>query len=221
MTKLPTEAGAFDLVCTPDWLYYRVQRTRLRHVPYAYFKTDTVHNVAVTEQEFNEAKYRGAAGPYQDGEEVVYLPGGNTLRCFYQESVVRLFTPDGTLRRALPDAIAPVCSFYSIALDVQGHLWTADPCYHQVAQYDVTTGRQFFALGGNEAWEPGEFDHPEDIAVYEEHAFISDMGHQRVVLMNTRTKRFGTYRTFEQPVWQYRRFQKHELVRLNDGIYLL
>ena len=105
MTKLPTEAGAFDLVCTPDWLYYRVQRMRLHHVPYAYYKTHTVHRLDITEQEFNRAKYRGAAGPYEDGEEVVYLPDGNTLRCFYQESVVRLFGPDGTLTRVLPDSI--------------------------------------------------------------------------------------------------------------------
>lgn len=221
MTKLPTEAGAFDLVCTPDWLYYRVPRTRLRHVPSAYFKNDTVQNVAVTEQEFNRAKYRGAAGPYEDGEEVVYLPEGNTLRCFYQDSVVRLFGADGTLLRALPYAIAPVCSLYSIALDAEGHLWTADPCYHQVAQYEVATGRQLLALSGSEEWEPGEFNHPEDIGIYGEHAFIRDMGHQRVVVLNTRTKRFGTYRTFDQPVWQYRRFQQHEVVRLDDGIYVL
>lgn len=221
MTKLPTEAGAFDLVCTPDWLYYRVQLTRLRHVPYAYFKNDTVRNVAITEQEFNRAKYRGAAGPYEDGEEVVYLPDGNTLRCFYQDSVVRLFGPDGTLLRALPDSISAVCSLYSIALDTDGHLWTADPCYHQVAQYDVATGRQLFALGGSWDWEPGEFDHPEDIGIYDEYAFISDMGHTRVVRLNTRTKQGSTYRTFEQRVWQYRRFQQHELVRLDDGIYVL
>ena len=218
MTKLPTEAGAFDLVCTPDWLYYRVQRTRLHHVPYAYYKTHTVHSLEITEQEFNRVKYRGAAGPYEDGEEVVYLPDGNTLRCFYQESVVRLFGPDGTLIRVLPDSISAVCGLYSIALDADGHLWTADPCYHHVGQYEVATGRPLFALGGG--WDPTEFDHPEDIGIYGEHAFISDMGNRRVVCLNTRTKAWETYRTFEQPVWQYRRFQRHELVRLDDGIYV-
>ena len=219
MRKLATEPGAFDLVCTQGWLYYRIHLTRLRTKPYAYFKNDLVHNHEITEQEFNHAKYHGGAGPYEDGEEVVYLPDGNTLRCFYQSSVVRLFSPDGTLLRSLPDTIEAFCGLYSIALDADGHLWTADPCYHQVAQYEVATGRQLFSLGGS--WDPGEFDHPEDIGIYEEHAFISDMGHYRLVLLNTRTKRFSTYRTFEQPVWQYRRFQQHELVRLDDGIYIL
>ena len=47
------------------------------------------------------------------------------------------------------------------------------------------------------------------------------MGRQRVVCLHTRTHQFSTYRTFEQPVWQYRRFQQRELVRLDDGVYLL
>jgi hypothetical protein len=225
MNKLPTDAGAMDLVCTPAWLYYRVQLTRLRHVPYAYFKTDTVQNVAVTEQEFNRAKYRGAAGPYEDGEEVLYLPGGNTLRCFYQGSVVRLFGPDGTLLRTLPDSITAYAGLYSIALDVNGHLWTADTCYHQVAQYEVATGRQLFALGGasepRDDWAPGEFNHPEHIGIYGEHAYISDMGHKRLVELNTRTKRLSTYRTFARPVYRYIRFQQQELVKLDDGLYAL
>ena len=168
------------MVCTPDWLYYRIQLTRLHHVLHAYFKNDTVQNVAVTEQEFNRAKYRGAAGPYEGGEEVVYLPDGNTLRCFYQDAIVRLFGSDGILLRALPDSIEAVCGLYSIALDADGHLWTADSCYHHVAQYDMATGRKLFALGGN--WDPGEFNHPEDIGIYDEHAFISDMGNYRLVL---------------------------------------
>ena len=178
MTKLPTATGAFDLVCTPDWLYYRVQLTRLRQVPYAYYKNDTVQNVAITEQEFNQAKYRGAVAPHDDGEEVVYLPDCNTLRCFYQESVVRLFGPDGTLLRTLPYSISAACGLYSIALDTDGHLWTADPCYHHVAQYDVATGRQLFALGGN--WDPGEFNHPEDIAIYDGHAWGGLVKQERI-----------------------------------------
>jgi hypothetical protein len=218
MTKLPTETGAFDLVCTPDWLYYRVQMTRLRHVPYAYFKADQVQNVAVSEDEFNQVKYRGPSAPAEVGEEVVYLPTGNTLRCFYQESVIREFTPTGDLVRAMPSTEA-MTSIYSIAVDRDGHLWTAEPSFHRVAQYHATTGQRLFALGGD--WDPGEFNHPEDVTIYGEHAFISDMGNQRVVRLNTRTHQFGTYRLFEQRVWQYRRFQQRELVRLDNGIYLL
>lgn len=35
------------------------------------------------------------------------------------------------------------------------------------------------------------------------------------------TQEWLYYRTSEQPVWQYRRFKQQEMVRLNDGIYVL
>jgi hypothetical protein len=220
MKKLSTQAGAYDLVCTPDWLYYRVQLSGVRLRLYAYFKHDLLHQREVSEQEFNQAKYRGPAGPYQDGEEVIYRPNGNSLRCFFQESVVREFTAAGDLVRVLPETIESFTGIYSIALDGQGHLWTAEPAYHRIAQYDGTTSQLLYAQGGD--WEPGELNHPEDLAIYDqESAFLSDMGHQRLMLLNTRTKGVSTYRTFAQPVWQYRRFKQQELVRLHDGIYVL
>ena len=83
------------------------------------------------------------------------------------------------------------------------------PCYHHGAQYEVATGRQLFARGGS--WDPGEFDHSEDFGIYGEHAFITDMGHQRLVRLNTRTKRYDTYRAFEQP-------QPHQRLGLRHGI---
>ena len=209
MTKLPAEAGAFDLVCAPDGLYYRIQLNQVRTKPYAYFKCDLFLHDEVTEQAFNRAKYRGEAGPYENGEEVVHLPDATTRRCFYHSSVVRLFDADGTLLRALPDTIEAFCGIYSLALDADGHLWAADPYYHHGAQYEVATGRQLFSRGGS--WDPGEFDHSEDFGIYGEHAFISDMGNQRLVRLNTRTKRYDTYRAFEQP-------QPHQRLGLLHGI---
>lgn len=219
MTKLNTEDGAFDLVCTKDWLYYRINLTRHRNQPYAYFKNDLTQNLEVTAQEFNRAKYRGDLEPFEDAEEVVYLPNGDTLRCFYWDSIVRLFSPAGVLLRELPASIEAISSIYSIALDATGHLWTALPSFHQVAQYELSSGTKLYDLGGS--WDPGELNHPEDISIYDDYAFISDMGHDRLVLLDTRTKQFSTYRTFTQSVWQYRQFKEHELVRLQDGIYLL
>lgn len=63
MSQFPAAAGAFDLVCAPAGLYYRVHLTRVRTQPYAYFKYDLVHNHEVTEQAFNRAKYREESRP--------------------------------------------------------------------------------------------------------------------------------------------------------------
>ncbi|MDQ2793948.1 MAG: hypothetical protein M3Y12_08070 [Bacteroidota bacterium] len=218
MTKLLTEPGAYDLFCRADWFYYLVNPGKSKSREYGYFKNDLTHNIAITEQEFNAAKYGADILPFESGEEVVLLLDGGSVRCFYQGSVVRIFDRQGALVRTLSD-VNVNCAIYSIALDADGCLWTADPCFHFVGQYDLATGQLLWALGGD--WDPTELDHPEDVVVYGEHLFISDMGNQRLVLLNTRTKSFGPYRTFEQTVWQYRRFQGHELVRLNDGIYLL
>lgn len=219
MTKLPTAAGGYDLFCRAEWFYYRVNPDKSGGREYCYFKNDLAHNIEITELAFHAAKYGPGIAPFEPGEEVVPLPDGGTLRCFFQGSTVRVFGPAGDLRHTLPPTVTAGDTIYSIALDTDGHLWTAEPSFHFVGQYDLATGQRLWHLGG--AWDPAELDHPEDIAVYGEHAFISDMGHQRVLLLNTRTKALDTYRTFEQPVWQYRRLGGHELVRLRDGIYLL
>ena len=51
--------------------------------------------------------------------------------------------------------------------------------------------------------------------------FVSDLGHHRVAVVDTRTRACGTYRTFDQPVWEYRRCRGREVVRLRDGLFLL
>jgi hypothetical protein len=219
MTKLDTAPSGYDLFCRADWFYYCVNNEGRSGHRHSYFKNDLTRNLAISAAEFNAAKYGPGIRPFEDGEEVVPLPDGGTVRCFFQSSIVRLFNAEGTLTRTLPDSVNAGGTIYSIALDADGHLWTAEPDFHFVGQYDLACGRQLFGLGGN--WDATELDHPEDIAIYGEHAFISDMGNQRLVLLDTRTKYFATYRTFEQRVWQYRQFNGHELVRLHDGIYLL
>ncbi|GGF28042.1 hypothetical protein [Hymenobacter cavernae] len=219
MKKITAEAGAYDLIVAEQWLYYRVQLTRRTSNPYAFFKHNLVQNIEVSEQEFNQAKYRGPLPPFQLEEEVVFLPQGNTLRCSFQESIVRLFSPVGELLRTLPESLTAGDTIYSIAVDAQQHVWTAEPSFHYVGQYELATGQRLFSLGGS--YDPGEFNHPEDIRIDGRFAFISDMGHERIVCLDTQTKALRTYRTFTQPVWQYRRWRDQEVVRLQDGLYVL
>lgn len=217
MKKLHTEVGGHDVQCTKDTIYYSVL-TQKREAPYRFFRNDLTINTEVSATEFNRAKYRTDALPYEEGEEVVFARNGDTLRCFFQGSKIRRFSPVGKLIQEVP-ILPAATSVYSIALDDSGCVWTADSPFHHIGQYDLKTGNKLFELGGS--WEPGELNHPEDISIYNGQAFISDMGNQRLVLLDTSTKSFSTYCTFEQPVWQYRRFQNYEVVRLGDGIYIL
>ena len=222
MTKLDVEAGAYDLVITDDWLYYRISTSRFGKMLYHYYKIDFNANLEVSEPEFNQAKYRADIPPYEDGEEVVFMSDRNTLRCSFQELTIRTFNAEGSILHEMPapPALASnVASIYSIALDEDGQVWTAAPTYHHIGQYDLKTGQTLFELGGS--WDAGEFDHPEDIVIYDGYGFISDMGNRRIVILDIHKKSFGTYRNFDQQVWQYRRFKNREIVRLQDGIYIL
>lgn len=221
MTKLATESGAYDVVSTSEGLFYRTLRPGPAGSVAAYFHHNLVEQASISAAAYNAAKYRGFVGPYQDGEAVAFLPSGHSLRCHFHENVVREFTTAGAIVRVLPASVDPGMGLYALAIDGDEHLWVADPAMHRVACY-AQDGRPLGAVGGSEELVPGEFDHPEDVVVYDDaYLFVSDMGHRRVAVVDTRTLACGTYRTFDQSVWEYRRCLGREVVRLNDGLYLL
>lgn len=221
MTQLAAEPDAYDLVSTSEGLFYQTRRPGPAGSATAYFHHNLVEQVEISAAAYNAAKYRGPGGPYQDGESVAFLPAGNSLRCHFHEDVVREFSPDGSVIRALPASVDPGMGLYALTVDGQGHLWVAAPAVHRVACYTLD-GRAVGHVGGSDEMVPGEFDQPEDVVVYDEaYLFVSDMGHQRVAVVDTRTMACGTYRTFDQPVWEYRRCLNREVVRLHDGLYLL
>ena len=221
MTQLAAEPDAYDLVSTSEGLFYRTLRSGPAGSVAAYFHHNLVEQVEISAAAYHAAKYRGPGGPYQDGESVAFLPSGHSLRCHFHDNVVREFTADGAVVRVLPASVNPGMGLYALTVDGDAHLWVADPAMHRVACYAVD-GRSLGAVGGSEDLEPGEFDHPEDVVVYDSaYLFVSDMGHHRVAVVDTRTRACGTYRTFDQPMWEYRRCLGREVVRLHDGLYLL
>jgi hypothetical protein len=219
MRKLAIDVRAYGLVVADDLLFYRVYRTSFPGPDDTYFHYDFTRTCEITVQQYNQAKYQAPLVPYQDNEAVAFLPTGATLRCSPQDSVVRCFSPTGQLLRELPTSIEAAMEIDSITVDAEHHLWTAVPGFHQVAQYELASAQKLYEVGGS--WEPGEFNHPESVICYEQAVFISDMGHRRLVQLNTRTKALHTYHTFTQAVWEYRRVRGHEVVHLQDGLYVL
>jgi len=219
MRKLAIDRRAYGLVVADELLFYRVYRTSFPGPDDAYFHFDFTRPRQITVQQYNQAKYHAPLMPYQDNEAVAFLPTGATLRCSPQDSVVRCFSAAGQLLRELPPSIEAAMEITSITVDAAHHLWTAVPGFHQVAQYELASAQKLYEVGGS--WEPGELNHPESAICYEQTVFISDMGHQRLVQLNTRTKALQTYRTFTQAVWEYRRVGEQEVVRLQDGLYVL
>ena len=221
MTKLIAEPDAYDLVSTSEGLFYRTLRPGPASSVAAYYHHDLIKQANIAAEAYHVAKYRGPGGPYQDGEAVAFLPSGHSLRCHFHENVVREFTAAGSIVRTLPASVDSGMGLYALSVDGNEHLWVADPAMHRVACY-TADGQPLGVVGGSEELEPGEFDHPEDVVVYDSaYLFVSDMGHRRVAVVDTHTLACGTYRTFDQPVWEYRRCLGREVVRLGDGLYLL
>lgn len=195
LTKLAAEPDPYDLVSTPEGLFYRTLRPGPTGRVAAYFRHDLVAQTAISAAAYHAAKYRGPGGPYQDGEAVTWLPSGHSLRCHFHDNVVREFTPAGELVGALPAPVDAGMGLYALAVDGDGHLWVADPAMHRVACY-AADGQPLGAVGGSDELVPGEFDHPEDVVVYDgAYLFVSDMGHHRVAVVDTRTLACGTYRS--------------------------
>jgi hypothetical protein len=219
MQELVTAAQPYSLVVAEEYLFYRVNRTGHAGQNDAYYRHDLTWVQEVTEQDYYQAKYGAALAPYERGEMVALLPAGGSLRCSLPDSVVRHFSPSGQLLREFPTSIEATMCIGSITLDAQGHLWTTEPAFHHVAQYELATAQKIYELGGS--WEPGELRYPEEAICYGPDVFISDMGNERLLQLNTHTKALSTYRTFTQPVYEYRRLRGQEVVRLQDGLYIL
>ena len=212
MKKLDIDIKAHDLIPSKDWLYYRIGLKR-------FFKTDLIKSLEVKEAEYNEIKYGSSVLPSHDGESVVILDNGNTLRCDYQLTLVREFDHNGKLIRELPSEMT-MMTIYSIAVDLDGFIWTAEPTVNRLAQFDFNTGEMIYKIGG-EFNNNDEFECPEDIISIDKYLYVSDMGKRRIAKLDTVTKKIETYKQFDSPTWEYRIFKESEIVRLENGIYRL
>lgn len=219
MQKLVTAAHPYSLVVAEEYLFYRVCRTSHPGENDAYYRHDLTRAQEVTAQDYYRAKYGAALAPYESGEMVALLPDSGSLRSSLPDSVVRHFSSSGQLLREFPTSIESTMCIESLTLDEQGHLWTTEPAFHHVAQYELAGAQKMYELGGS--WEPGELSYPQEVICYGPDVFISDMGNKRLLQLNTRTKALSTYRTFTQFVWEYRRLRGQEVVRLQDGLYVL
>lgn len=212
MRKLPTNRDLWDLVIFDNDLFYKVG-----HHLFYWFNWRKEYKI--TERDYIKAKYLRDFKLKNSDDAIAHLTNGNTIRCFFQDSIIKEYDQDNQVIRTFPQETA-MMTIYHLDSDEHDNIWFVEPTVHRVAQLDFSTGKLLFELGGT--WEDnGELDHPEDIKVYGDLAFVSDMGNKRVVTINLLTKELSTYRQFDQPTWQYRRTKNKEIVRLQDGLYEL
>jgi len=216
MEKVDIPAEAFNLVSSQEWLYFKTGS-------HFYFKTNFEDTLEVKRVEYIKAKYGVDTFFDDNGVSGAILTNGNTLRCFYQSSIVEEYAKDGTLIRELPSHIS-LMTIDALAVDQAHNLWIAESSIHRIAQFDLQTGALKFQIVetlDDESGGQNEFNYPEDIVIYGNDLYISDMGNKRIARLHIESKAVETYRTFESSIWEYRRHQGEEIVRLEDGIYKL
>lgn len=66
-----------------------------------------------------------------------------------------------------------------------------------------------------------ELNYPESGFIFNEDIFIAEMGNQRILKMNLKSKERTVYRTFSEHVWDFQKSAFTEIVSLDSGIYAL
>ena len=212
MRKLPVNNDVWDLEIYENNLFYKVGQK-------SFYSYNWVEEYEISERDYIRAKYLRDFKLKNSDDSIGHLTNRNTIRCFYQDSIIREYDQNNEVIRTFPEETA-MMTIYHLDTDERDNIWFVEPTVHRVAQLEYPTGKLLFELGGT--WEEnGELNHPEDIKIYGDHAFIGDMGNKRIATINLRTKQLQTYRQFDKPTWQYRRTNNKEIVRLQDGLYEL
>jgi hypothetical protein len=212
---------AFSIVTTPEYIYY-ISRDKSNHRD-RFYKADLKRISEIDLSEYAEVKFRNAWRSIHSAyAECIHITGGEVITCHFESSVIYKHNSEG--KKTLQYNIAPpkigFDTIYSITMDKHGHLWLAQPSSHYIGQYDLKTEQELFSLGGDYD-NPTIFDYPEQVRVYGDYVYVSDMGNHRICRIQIDTKQFEQHLKFEEPVWEYAQFRGVEFVSLQSGLYSL
>ena len=213
--------GAFSIYCTYDLMYF-IRRNPDNHHD-EFYKTDLNGLEKIDIDEYAQAKFGNAWKTIHSAyTECIKLESGQSITCHFEASIIYLHDQNGKKIKEFNIGRFDngFDTIYSIALDKSNALWITQPTSHYVGQFSLETEKELFSIGGDfETPEP--FDHPEEVKIYDEFAYICDMGNNRICRINLANKELEEYLKFEEPTWEYRQFRDKELVHLQSGLYVL
>lgn len=213
--------GAFSVFCTDDLVYFIKRKPENHHDEF--YKTDLNELEKIDLEEYAHIKFGNAwktiHSPYT---ECIKLKNGQFITCHFEASIIYLHDQSGKKINEFNIGRFDngFDTIYSIALDKDNALWIAQPTSHYVGQFSLETNEELFRIGGDFE-NPETFDHPEEVRIYDEFAYICDMGNSRICRINIQNKELEEYLKFEEPTWEYRQFKDKELVHLQSGLYVL
>ena len=211
-------ANAWDCHPVDDGLVFRnIRRGPKDHDRFFRYESDSTCEVG--QDEFLLAKFGPAYGAIlssfgREPDSVSRALDGSVAACYFAESIVRIFAPDG-------QSIAEVGPgnrgrgghlLYGVALSDMG-IWAAYPTDDIVLLY-LMDGTEASVLSSI-------FSYPERLAIIDETLYVCDMGNRRICDLDQQTLEVTEVHTFKESVWEYLCVGSREIVRLQSGIYQL
>ncbi len=188
----------------------------------SYHKSDITNIWTISENEYNAIKY----GPNHKNflpslpniNEAVKLKNGSVICTGFMDYIFYFIDQAGKVINKREDI--GFDSIYSFDMDTKENIWYAIPTAHYIGQFSMEKSEDIYHLGNKyEEYKPLSF--PEDIKIYGDYLYISDMGSKQILRLNINTKELISYLQFDEPTWEYRQFRDKEIVRLKSGIYLI
>lgn len=221
MEKRLINTAGWDLFVKNGFLYYQIQDKRGKNN--VFIKTDLTESFDIPEEEFNSVKFGenfekfiGLIGTNNDSS--VIREDGSVICTGFRDYFFYFIDKEGNITEKREDI--GFDNIYSFDLDSNGNIWYATPVAHCIGQHSLKDGKEIYRLG--EEYESGNpLSFPEDIKIYGDFVYISDMDNNQVIQLNVETKDWIVYLKFKEQVWEYIRFGNEEIVRLKSGIYLI
>ncbi len=148
----------------------------------------------------------------------ISLTSDRIFTSFYQNDSLTIYNLDGELIEKKADFFADLTPYSISVNESKNELWVASGGGQVVKCIDLGTQAQRFIIGVfHEETEVMSF--PEDVFVFNDEVYITEMGHQHVSMIDASSADKRVYLKTQEPVWQFVKNQFGEFVRLDSGIY--
>lgn len=148
-----------------------------------------------------------------------YITQYRIYSAFYQKNDLWIYTREGKLIEEKKDFFEGFTP-YGIALNEETRdVWVATGAGQVVFSKNTETDKVITEIGLAYDDTQSPILYPEDIFIYENQVFVSEMGNKRVLKINLNTLEQEVYLSFEERVWSFQKNEFTEIVLLDSGIY--
>lgn len=222
MTSTLFDIHGWDIISEDNFFYFH-RTLDISGKESSYHKSDLTNIWDISESEYNEmkfgkhfAKFLPLVGTNKD--YAVKLKDGSVICTGYVDYYFFFIDSKGTIIDKREDI--GFDNIYSFDVDKNGNIWYTIPTANYIGQFSLLKSIDIFHLG-EKYIDENPLTLPEDIKIYGDFAYISDMHNHRIIRLNIETKEWIEYLKFDELTWEYRQFKDKEIVRLESGIHLI